>query len=422
MNKKTSYESYKVNFPYLKIGIILMGLMLSLVACQGDKFYEIAIEGTPARDLPISSDLSERQAIPTPVSADLIQEADADYILLTNIYERLAPSVVNIESNLVRDGKRETLRGSGFVINNFGHIVTNSHVIQHAEQIRVTFYDGFTTEAEMIGIDTYSDIAILKVDVAAEKLFPVIFGDSNQVRVGQRAITIGNPFGLNSSMTVGIISGVGRTLRSGKLIGGETAPDFENPSIIQTDAPINPGNSGGPLLNSAGEVIGINTAIRTESGVFEGVGFAIPANSAIRIVPELIRNGKVEYPWIGISVMPEEKGLSVSSLYRALNLPVQAGVLIRDIYLGSPADEAGLRGGDHFEQIHGERICVGGDIIVAVDGFYVNNMDDMLSYFLINKSPGDQVELLIVRGDESFSVPMVLSLRPDNQSERKGCP
>ncbi len=371
-----------------------------------------ASASTPLNSL-VSYEAQQRQT-PTPIPDDIITAADAEYTLLTNIYERVVPSVVNIDVTITtpHPGVGDTASGSGFIYDDQGNIVTNAHVVSDATDITVTFHDGSVSPAKLVGFDAYSDLAVIKVDnVDQAKLAPVVFGDSDQLHVGQRAIAIGNPFGLASSMTVGIISGLGRQLPSAELVNN-TIGGFNNPSIIQVDADINPGNSGGPLLNSHGQVIGVNTAIRTESGVFQGVGFAVPSRTVERVVPELIATGKVQYAWIGISTVPSESGFSVSGLAEPLQLPVTAGVLVEGVTANSPAAKAGLRGGTKSVSIRGRDICAGGDIIVAVNDVYVNTMDDLVAYLVANTKPGDTVKLLVVRGTDTFDVPMTLEVRP----------
>lgn len=402
-------------------------LLLFLVACDsaGPRIDLGSSRSTPISDLPIRSTIVEA-AIPTSVPASIIAEADAEFLLLSNIYERTVPSVVNIEADTpTGNGATASLalsRGSGFFVDTQGHIVTNAHVIRGALDIRVTFEDGYVAEARTVGSDLYSDLAVLKVHVDAERSRPLpIIENSDTVRVGQRAISIGNPFGLNSSMSVGIISGVGRTLRSAELIDTNAPVGFQNPSIIQTDTPINPGNSGGPLLDSTGQVVGVTTAIRTESGVFQGVGFAVPANTVRRVVPELIQKGRVDYSWIGITVTAEENGYGVAGLAEPLALPVRSGVLLRGVAENSPADEAGLRGGSSVRQIRGQPVCVGGDIIVALNGYYVANMDELLTYLVTDTRPGDTIQVRIVRGLETFDVPMTLRTRPAREGVLRDC-
>lgn len=396
-----------------KIGIFM--LLIALTACQPQP-PENAVLSTPARDLPMNISFNA-QGDPTPVSPEIITAADAEYLLLENIYTRVTPSVVNIDVT-THDITPEMLginsaSGSGFIFDMDGHIITNAHVVNDAEEIFVTFHDGFVTMGELVGTDTYSDLAVVRVNVDASRLYPVTIGNSDAVRVGQRAIAIGNPFGLASSMTVGIVSALGRQLPSAEMITSQLS-GFQNPSIIQVDTDINPGNSGGPLLNSSGEVIGVNTAIRTQSGVFQGVGFAVPSATVQRVIPELIVHGAVNYSWLGISSLPVEGGFSVAGLYEALHLPVESGVLVDSVTPDSPAARAGLRGGNSIINVRGRDICVGGDIIVAINGVYVRTMDELVYYLVVNTRPGNEVNMLIVRGQETFDVPLLLQSRPDN--------
>lgn len=375
-----------------------------------------ALPSTPARDLPVSIALQQPRPTPTAVPAEVLAAADAEYLMLTNIYERLAPSVVNIE--VVLETPHDAIMsseasGSGFIYDDSGHIITNAHVVDGVRSILVTFSDGYVAEAELVGKDLYSDLAVVRVNVPAMRLLPVTFGDSDALRVGQRAIAIGNPFGLASSMTTGIISALGRQLPSAEMTSG-SGLGFQNPSIIQVDAPINPGNSGGPLLNSAGEVIGVNTAIRTETGVFEGVGFAVPANTVLRVVPDLLDDGVVAYSWMGITSQGSDDGFGVAALAEPLELPVMAGVLISDVQPNSPAANAGLRGGGREVVVRDRPICVGGDIIVAVNDTPIASMDALVAYMVVSTRPGDTVTLRVVRGADTFELPMTLESRPVN--------
>lgn len=403
---------------------IVIALLVLLVACSPThNTVPIGTISTPVADLPINfDDAPIIQA--TPLSPAIVQEADAEYLLLSNIYERSTPSVVNVEADLPGGTPQNpnVNRGSGFIYDGVGNIITNAHVVQHSTNIRVTFNDGYVASASLVGLDTYSDIAIIWVDVDASRLIPMtLMADSDLIRVGQRAIAIGNPFGLSSSMAMGIISGLGRNLRSAELIDANAPVGFQNPSIIQTDTPVNPGNSGGPLLNSEGEVMGVTTAIRSESGIFQGVGFAVPANTIRRVVPDLIENGRVSYAWMGISVQPEDNGYSVAGLAEPLNLPVDQGVLLRGVTIGGPADEAGLRGGLRTVQVRGQAVCIGGDIIVAINGEYVATMDELVTYLMSNTRPNDRVNLLIVRGEETFQVSVVLRERPTSDGTVRDC-
>jgi S1-C subfamily serine protease len=409
-----------LQFPVLLLMIILTGCGTP----SGGFLPTDAVASTPVDSLPVSVSSQQQTLLPTAVTQDIIDVADAEYLLLTNIYQRTSPSVVNIEVVAQNEQEFDLLDisgGSGFIFDREGHIVTNAHVVNGAEEIRVTFNDGFLASAELTGLDTYSDLAVIKVAVDAARLQPLTLGDSSTVRVGERAIAIGNPFGLASSMTVGIVSGVGRNLHSAELIDAENAiPGFQNPSIIQTDTQINPGNSGGPLFNSHGEVIGVNTAIRSVSGIFEGVGFSVPANTVKRVIPEIIERGYVDYAWLGIDSQSPDGGYSVAALAATLNLPVDSGVMIETVAPGSPAEKAGLRGGTREVLVREAPICAGGDIIVAVNDYYVKNLDELVAYLVVNNRPGDTVTLRIVRGDETFDVPVDLEARP-TAYERKTC-
>jgi S1-C subfamily serine protease len=399
------------------LGMIL-ALLLAACGSNGGQPATVLQErtvSTPVEALPVSISRQVMRELPTAVPEEIVIEADTVHLLLSNIYERSSPSVVNIEVVVAIGGQRSLLdlgRGSGFIYDRNGHIVTSAHIVNMADEIRVTFEDGYVTEAELIGTDIFSDLAVLSVDVPTTRLLPLELADSDLVRVGQRAIAIGNPFGLSSSMTVGIISGVGRQLRSAELIDGTVIPGFQNPRIIQVDTDINPGNSGGPLLNSYGQVIGVNTAIRTESGVFEGVGFAVPSNTVRRVIPELIDQGRVEYSWIGISTVASDDGLGVAALAEPLGLPVTAGVLVTGVSRNSPAEEAGLRGGTAWRTVRDREVCAGGDIIIAVDEVFIANMDELVAYLVVNTMPGDTIDLLVVRDDETFEVPLTLRARP----------
>lgn len=404
--------------------LIVTMLIFILVACSPTQnTVPIGTISTPVADLPINFDdapIIQATALPPAI----VQEADAEYLLLSNIYERSTPSIVNVEADLPGGTPQNpnVNRGSGFIYDGVGNIITNAHVVQNSTTIRVTFNDGYVASASLVGLDTYSDIAIIWVDVDASRLMPMtLMADSDLIRVGQRAIAIGNPFGLSSSMALGIISGLGRNLRSAELIDSNAPVGFQNPSIIQTDTPVNPGNSGGPLLNSEGEVMGVTTAIRSESGIFQGVGFAVPANTIRRVVPDLIENGRVSYAWMGISVQPEDNGYSVAGLAEPLNLPVDQGVLLRGVTIGGPADEAGLRGGLRTVQVRGQAVCIGGDIIVAINGEFVATMDELVSYLISNTRPNDRVNLLIVRGAETFQVSVVLRERPTSDGTVRDC-
>ncbi len=354
---------------------------------------------------------------PTVLSAEVVSAADAEHLLLTNIYARSSPSVVNIE---VTSGD-ETRRGSGFVFDRQGHLITNAHLVNDADAIVVTLSNAYVLNAELLGLDSFSDLAVLKISAPAERLSPLRIGESATVQVGQRAVSIGNPFGLKASMTTGIVSGLGRTLPSAKLIDAGVAAGFDNPSIIQIDAAIHPGNSGGPLLDSAGMVIGITTAMQSDSGQFQGIGFAVPADTMRRVIPDLIAEGRVEYAWLGVSVMPESGGYGVAGLSEALDLPVERGVLLRGVSEGSPAHLAGLRGGDSTVDVRGKPVCAGGDLIVAINDAYLEDLDALITYLVQNSRPGDEVEIVVIRNRQALEIPLKLQSRPERDRPTIDC-
>ena len=416
-NKKALFSLTVV---LLLSGLLLIGCGVSaplnaesdVSVSQRDSTYEDEYVSYPVSQLDTQAQM---EPTATPVSDTVLAEAQAVDSVFINIYDRTNPAVVNIEivsDNAVSD--RISSSGSGFVYTDEGHIITNAHVVQNAREIIVTFSDGFVTNAELVGLDNFSDLAVIQVDVNPSRLLPVSIGNSRDVQVGQYVVVIGNPFGLKSSMTVGNVSATGRALPSEQLINFDrnSSGVFNNPSIIQVDASINPGNSGGPVLNLDGEVIGVASAIRTETGIFQGVAFAVPSNTLKRIVPQLIQRGEAIYPYLGISSPPSDTGVSVAALAEEFNLPVNSGVLIANVIEDSPADEAGLQGGSDEEIVRGQRVTLGGDIIVAIDDMFVHDLDELLAYLVQNTSPGDTVTLTIVRDNQTLEIPVTIGERP----------
>lgn len=296
--------------------------------------------------------------------------------------------------------------GSGFIYDKEGHIITNNHVVENAERIIVTFADGSEAAAEVVGADPDSDLAVIRVSVDPEQLTPLPLGDSDALKVGQMVIAIGNPYGLQGSMTTGIISGLGRLLQAGSQTpaGGS----YSIPDIIQTDTAINPGNSGGPLLNLQGEVIGINTAIESPVRASSGVGYAVPSQIVALVVPELIRNGRVEHAWLGIT------GRTLNAdLANAMKLdPKLRGVLINEVVKDSPAEKAALQGSARDATIDGVPVKVGGDIIISIDGQAINTFDDLLVYIYRHTRPGQEITLHILREGNEQEIVMTLAARP----------
>lgn len=342
-----------------------------------------------------ATDTDVLPALELELEEELLALAAAEEQLLINLYERVDSSVVNIAVSTAFGAGS----GSGFVLDKDGHIVTNNHVIEGADQILVSFADGTLVEAELVGADADSDLAVIRVDVPADLLREVTLGDSSTLRVGQRAIAVGNPFGLEQTMTTGIISALGRVVRQ--------ESGFSLAQLIQTDAAINPGNSGGPLLNARAEVIGVNTLIFSSSGSSSGVGFAVPVNTVKRVVPSLITTGSYDDPWLGIS------GLSISSIVaESLDLPVEQGILLQEVVDDGPADRAGLRGFDPQAAVDGEPSSGNGDIIVAIDGVEVGDMDDLIVY-LAATAVGQTVQLDIIREGANQRVEVILDERPE---------
>ncbi len=385
---------------------VIMPLMLVVLACTCSS-SDLFLTPTPTV-VPLNTPPPVvLVATATPLPEDAIAEIDAEDALLVNLYQRVNPAVVYIQI-LVDDGG--TLfplgSGSGFVIDIEGHIVTNAHVIEEADAVKVTFsYDNIVADAEIIGHDPYSDLAVIKVDLPRDQLVPLEMGDSSALQVGQRVVAIGNPFGLEGTMTVGIISALGRTLPAQVL---ESSGRFSNPEIIQTDASINPGNSGGPLLNTRGHVIGVNTAIRSETGVSSGVGFSVPINTLKRILPDLIQEGRYRYPYLGIT---SNNLFSVAELAGPLDLPVTHGVLIAEVTPGTAAARGGLQGGNREVEIMGVPIMAGGDIIIAIDGAPVTDYSDFIAYLVRETRVDQTIVLTIVREGEELEVPVTLGER-----------
>lgn len=376
---------------------ILGAISLFLMACQLSQVGALLAAPTSAVRPTLPAAAEPLNNLPAP--GNLIQED-----VLVALYERVIPGVVAIRS--LDAGSL----GSGFVVDREGHIVTNYHVVEDAQRVEVDFTSGYKAYGTVIATDLDSDLAVIKVDAPAEEIHPLSLGDSDQLKVGQTVVAIGNPFGLSGTMTVGIISALGRTLESERAAPGGSF--FSAGDIIQTDAAINPGNSGGPLFNLRGEVIGVNRAIRTTNFTMSGeplnsgIGFAISINIVRRVLPVLIQTGHYDYPYLGISAIPELNLVAIE----ALGLKSFTGAYVTQVVPSSPADKAGLRGGNQPTSIQG--LEAGGDLIVAIDGREVKRFDDLLRYLINNKSPGDTVILTVLRGDQKVDISVTLGKRP----------
>src|SRR5688500_8824843 len=335
----------------------------------------------------------------------IVKASDTE-LSLTDLFQKVESSVVQITDSSETDVFESRL-GSGFVYDANGHIITNHHVVSGGggNRLDVTFPDGSVYRASLIGSDPSADIAVLYVEeVSKEKLLPLSLADSSKVRVGERVAAIGNPFGLSGSLSTGIVSGVGRQIPTQEEEG------FAIPDIIQTDAPINPGNSGGPLLNMRSEVIGINSAIYSTTGQFAGVGFAIPSNTIAQIVPSLITTGSYQHPWLGVAGRDMTPGIA-----DRLGLDEPRGFLVMDVVAGSPAEKAGIQRGNEDTVIDGIPMKLGGDVIIAVDNNTVRKIDDILAYVEIEKSVGDDLEIMILRDGQMMEVIATLAARPSQQ-------
>ena len=296
--------------------------------------------------------------------------------------------------------------GSGFVWDSQGHIVTNNHVIAGATKVTVTFADGTDAAATVVGASPDADLAVLQVQANSNELHPLTLGSVDSLKVGQGVVAIGNPFGETGSMSTGIVSGLGRLLDDGGAAAN--GGNYSIPDIVQTDAAINPGNSGGPLLDLGGNVVGVNTAIATNSGSNSGVGYAIPADIVAHVVPSLIQNGKYNAPYMGIAGTSLGSDLAVANKLDAST----RGVLVEDVTSGGPADKAGLKASTTQTTVDGLPATVGGDVIVSVDGHAVSQFDDLLSYFFRHAAAGQQVTLGLLRNGQSTSVTVTLGSRP----------
>ncbi len=393
-------QRVKKNFPkLLAFGLILPILAL---ACQS------VIPGyTTQPELP---EVQEVQPMVTvvvekapPVINQPVMETSEDELGLVDLYARINPAVVNITIySTQEDLLIPSSQGSGFVYDEVGNIVTNAHVVHGADEVEVTFSEGTTRVADVLGEDLHSDLAVVHVENLPAGIVPLALGTMDELAVGQTVIAIGNPFGLEGTMTRGIISALGRTIPA--------LTQFSIPQSIQTDAAINPGNSGGPLLNLAGEVIGVNAQIETDgpSSSNLGVGFAIPVSILKKVVPSLIENGEHKWAWVGV-----RGGDLTPPLVEAMNLPVEKGAYIAEVIPDGPADRAGLQGANDTITVRERPVEVGGDVVTAIGGQPVNSFDDLLIYVALKSGPGQEVVLTVLRNGDYQDIPITLEERPN---------
>ncbi len=369
--------------------LLVMILALSGLACQS--VFSGLSNANPA-PLPSVATVVV-QSVPDPVQPVVVPDLVTLEGSLTSLYDRVNQGVVSIQVITDLGGGQ----GSGFVIDKEGHIVTNYHVVEGANQLEVSFPSGYKAFGQVLGTDLDSDLAVIKVDAPESELVPLPLGDSGAIRIGQTVVAIGNPFGLSGTMTIGIVSGKGRTLNSLREAPG--GQNFTAGDVIQTDAAINPGNSGGPLLNLQGEVIGVNRAIRTDNFTSQGeptnsgIGFAVSVNIVKRVVPSLIANGSYEYPYLGISAVPE---ISLA-FQQAQDLPTSAGVYVTEVTPNGPSEAGGLQVGD---------------LITKADDQSLHIFGDLIAYLFNNKSPGDTVEFTVLRNGKEITLQVTLASRP----------
>jgi S1-C subfamily serine protease len=422
---------------FLWLGLILLISIFAFTSCTLPNFMvrsDTSTSPTPssasvqAPAVSLTGTSATANAATPPVSSSNIQIPLPTSIaglesLLESIYNQVNPSVVNIQ---VVEKSQQTpfpsipgfqinpgtpqfssVLGSGFIWDTAGDIVTNNHVIAGADTITVTFHDGTTVPAALVGADPDSDMAVIKVNDLSLPLQPLTLADSTQLKVGQLAIAIGNPFGYQGTMTVGFVSGLGRVLPTNENALG---PTYSIPDIIQTDASINPGNSGGVLLDDAGKVIGVTQSIVSNSGTSSGVGFAIPSAIVQQVVPSLIKNGSYDHPYLGVSVTSMGPDLA-----KAMSLPAnQRGALIQGISVGGPAEKAGLKASQNEVTINGQTIAVGGDIIIAYNDQPIKSSDDLITILARSGLIGETVTLTVLRGSQQVQVPVILEKRPSS--------
>lgn len=398
--------------------VVLAVLTIAAMACQfgGTVPSNSTLPQASAPDT-TSSQGGNAQA-PITVQAPVNPEAAQDAFIA--LYKQVSPGVVIIKTTTSQGGAL----GSGFVYDSSGNVVTNFHVVDGApnNKVEVDFLSGYKAYGTVAGTDLDSDLAVIKVNAPASELHPLTLGDSDAMQIGQTVIAIGNPFQFLGSMSVGVISGLHRTLDSEHATPGSGATagqPFTAGDLLQTDTAINPGNSGGPLFNINGEVVGVNRAIETADfsstgqAVNSGVGFSVSSNIIKRVVPVIIKTGKYDYPYLGISSIslgnPSRGGLSLDEI-NALGLKQFTGTYVTETVPGGPADKAGIKVGTQLTSI--QNLKAGGDLIVAIDGRPVIQYDDLISYLITHKSPGDTVVLTIIRNGQKQDITVSLGKRP----------
>jgi S1-C subfamily serine protease len=389
----------------------LLIFLLLIIALAGCTLPSLFIVATPSPTA--TPRIQTVMVVATPTPGPLRAGGDDVEAQRIAVYRRVAPAVVNVTTQVLRTDffwgtMPEEGSGSGFLWDTEGHIVTNYHVIEGAQQIEVSFGGDESMSAVVVGSDPTDDLAVIKVDSVPEGVQPVELGTSTDLHVGQTAIVIGNPFGqFERTMTQGIVSALNRTI--------ETDNSTVLRGVIQTDAAINRGNSGGPLLDSRGRLIGVNSAIYSPSGTSAGVGLAIPVDKVVRVVPVLIQQGRFPHPWLGF----EELGYEITPrLAQMLDLPVQSGLLIAQFYRGSPADQAGIRGAQNETVVGNRRYLIGGDILIAVNGVPLAKWEDLNAYLEEKTAVGQEIALTVVREGQEQTIKTALADMPESVQNR----
>ena len=418
--KPNDRQKFSMSFVIIAVVTLSLGFYFIATTITENYFFANAFAQLPGLPNMTNNDNSFMIANNNTLSSNNSSDNSSPEEDLIKLYDKVDHSVVQVTQDSNVPGASRL--GSGFVYDKEGHIVTNYHVVAGDtinKEFDITFTDGTGYKATVVGVDPFAEIAVLKIPLennteVMEKLIPLQIADFSKVNVGQKVAAIGNPFGLSASITEGIVSGLGRVLpalpsENSQISIVEDTPAFSIPDIIQTDAAINPGNSGGPLLNMRGEVIGINTAIFSSTGVYSGVGFAIPSYLIQKVVPSIITTGEYQHPYLGVS------GTDIDSdIAEIMNLKNTTGFLVIQVTSGSPAEKAGIRGGAILTEIDGREVELGGDVIVGIDDKSIRKIDDLLSYLDREKKVGENVTLTIIRNGQVQEIGLTLAARPDS--------
>jgi S1-C subfamily serine protease len=387
--------------------IVILTLLFAGLGCSLSGLPAFEPTAAPTA-VPATATVAPPVVTPLPDETEAVNTLEAQIIA---VYETVSPAVVNITNrsyayDMFRRAIPQEGTGSGFVYDTEGHIVTNYHVVENAEELLVTLASDQVYEAKIVGTDAANDLAVIRIDAGEDLPEPVTVGDSDELRVGQFVVAIGNPFGLEQTLTTGVVSALGRVIESpedNRFIG----------EAIQTDASINPGNSGGPLLDLTGRVVGVNSQIISTSGSSSGIGFAVSSNTVRRVVPELIARGSYPHPWLGTQMLSLTPTSAAAFRQAGMDVPVDAGLLVLEVVEGAPADAAGIRGGNRVVRIGNYSVPLDGDIITAVNGEPVADFEDLTVYLETQTTVGDTVTLTIIRGGEEQTISLTLAERPE---------